>query len=177
MRNRFTTLVAAATITLALAGPAWAVDDDPWITMKTKIALLTANNLRVSDVSVDTVSGVVTLHGKVSNEQEKERAENIARSVKGVKQVKNLLQIISKSDRDIVDANDEAIEANINAAFKANRRVNDSGIEVKSVNNGVVLLGGKTDSLPAYLEAVEVANAVKGVRRVTSEVEVPDDRN
>jgi osmotically-inducible protein OsmY len=40
------------------------------------------------------------------------------------------------------------------------------------VNKGVVLLSGKTKSLEAHLEAVEVANAVRGVRRVATEVEV-----
>lgn len=47
-----------------------------------------------------------------------------------------------------------------------------SGITVASVNKGVVLLSGKAKSLGAHLEAVEVANAVPGVRRVSTEVEV-----
>jgi osmotically-inducible protein OsmY len=33
-------------------------------------------------------------------------------------------------------------------------------------------LSGKTKSLEAHLESVEVANAVRGVRRVSTEVEV-----
>jgi osmotically-inducible protein OsmY len=60
----------------------------------------------------------------------------------------------------------------VEAAFKANKRVNTSGIKVSSVNQGVVLLSGKTKSLQAHLESVEVAGAVRGVRRVSTEVEV-----
>jgi len=58
------------------------------------------------------------------------------------------------------------------AAFKANPRVNDSGIKVQSVNKGVVLLSGKTDSLRAHLDAVQAARTVPGVKRVATEVEV-----
>jgi osmotically-inducible protein OsmY len=42
------------------------------------------------------------------------------------------------------------------------------------VNDGVVLLGGKVDSLTAHLRALEVARGVEGVERVESEVESPD---
>jgi len=50
--------------------------------------------------------------------------------------------------------------------------VKDSGISVASVNKGVVLLSGKAKSLESHLEAVQVASAVKGVRRVSTEVQV-----
>jgi osmotically-inducible protein OsmY len=58
------------------------------------------------------------------------------------------------------------------AAFKANKRVNDSGIKLQSVNKGVVLLAGKSETLQSHLEAVQVASAVPGVRRVATEVQV-----
>jgi osmotically-inducible protein OsmY len=45
-------------------------------------------------------------------------------------------------------------------------------VKVQSVNKGVVLLAGKTDSLQAHLEAVQVAGAVPGVKRVATEVQV-----
>ena len=76
------------------------------------------------------------------------------------------------AQRAIVKRSDDAIKKGVEAAFKANRRVNTSGITVASVNNGVVLLSGKTKSFEAHLESVEVANAVRGVRRVSTEVDV-----
>ena len=72
----------------------------------------------------------------------------------------------------MVEKSDDAIKDSVEAAFKANARVKDSGIKVASVNKGVVLLSGKTKSLEAHLEAVKVADAVKGVHRVSTEVEV-----
>ena len=160
-------------IMLLTAGVANAADTpDAWLTMKTKVALMTADGVNTHDLNVDTVNGVVTLHGKVATQAEKAKAEDVARGIDGVKQVKNLLQVLPTSQRAVVQRSDDEIKKSVEAAFKANRRVNDSGIKVSSVNNGVVLLGGKTKSMAAHLESVQVANAVRGVRRVSTEVEV-----
>jgi osmotically-inducible protein OsmY len=108
----------------------------------------------------------------VATEAEKAKAENVARGIEGAKDVKNLLQVVPSAQRAVVERSDDLIKTSVEAAFKANRRVAASGIKVASVNKGVVLLSGKTKSLEAYLESVEVANAVRGVRRVSTEVEV-----
>jgi hyperosmotically inducible protein len=147
---------------------------DAWITMKTKIALMTTDNVTTSDLNVDTVHGIVTLHGKVPIEAEKVKAERVARGIDGVKEVKNLLQVVPAARRTVVEAADNTIKEGVEAAFKANRRVADSGIKVASVNKGVVLLSGKTSSLQAHLEAIQVADAVKGVKQVSTEVRVSD---
>ena len=76
-----------------------------------------------------------------------------------------------------VERSDDQIKESVVAAFKANKRVNDSGIKLQSVNKGVVLLAGKTDTLQAHLEAVQVARAVPGVKRVSTEVQVTGGTN
>jgi hyperosmotically inducible periplasmic protein len=175
MRNGQVSRIAGATalILVLAAGIARAADmPDAWVTMKTKIALMTTDGVGTTDLNVDTVKGVVTLHGKVATEAEKARAENVARGIDGAKDVKNLLQVVPSALRAVVERSDDLVKTSVEAAFKANRRVNDSGIKVASVNKGVVLLSGKTKSLEAYLESVEVADAVRGVRRVSTEVEV-----
>ena len=175
MRNGQLSRIAGATalILVFAAGVAQAADTpDAWVTIKTKIALMTTEGVSTKDLNVDTVNGVVTLHGKVATEAEKAKAENVARGIEGAKQVKNLLQVVPSAQRAVVDRSDDLIKKGVEAAFNANRRVNTSGIKVASVNQGVVLLSGKTKSLEAYLESVEVANAVRGVRRVSTEVEV-----
>lgn len=145
---------------------------DAWVTMKTKVSLMTTEGVSTSDLNVDTVNGVVTLHGKVATDGEKTKAGTVARGIDGAKDVKNMLQIVPKGLRTVVQRSDDAIKKSVTAAFKANRRVSASGIEVASVNKGVVLLSGKATSLEAHLESVEVAHAVRGVRRVSSEVEM-----
>jgi osmotically-inducible protein OsmY len=63
-------------IVLVLCGiaSARAAEPDAWITMKTKVSLMTTDGIHTSDLNVDTVKGVVTLHGKVSTEAEKAKA-------------------------------------------------------------------------------------------------------
>jgi len=167
-------IFVAAPLFIAIAA-AWAhaADaPDAWLTMKTKIALMTAESLNTSDLNVDTVQGVVTLHGKVPTEGEKAKAEATARRIDGVKDVKNLLQVVPDSAKKAVERSDDQVKDAVVSAFKANKRVNDSGIKVQSVNKGVVLLAGTAESLQAHLEAVQVANAVPGVKRVATEVQV-----
>lgn len=177
MFKRSAVWIAAAIITVSLAAPAHAIDDDPWITARTKIALMTAEGFSAVDLGVDTVDGIVTLHGKVASDNEKKRAESIVKNVKNVKSVKNLLQVVDKADREVVEATDDAIKESLEKAFEANRRLKDSGIEISSVNNGVVLLGGKVDTLATHLEGIQVASAVRGVKRVSTHVEVKDSSN
>jgi hyperosmotically inducible periplasmic protein len=145
---------------------------DAWITMSTKISLMTTDGVSTKNLNVDTVKGVVTLHGTVPSEGQKEKAGQVARGVDGVKEVKNLLQVVSSSQQEVVERSDDMIKDSVVKAFKANKRVSNSGIKVASVNKGVVLLSGTTKSLEAHLESVQVAAAVRGVRRVSTEVQV-----
>jgi hyperosmotically inducible protein len=166
-------IVGAVALVLVFAGVASAADiPDAWVTMKTKVSLMTTEGLSAMDLNVDTVKGVVTLHGKVATEAERAKAETVVRGIDGAKEVKNLLQVVSSAQREVVERSDDLIKKGIDDAFKANGRVSTSGIMVASVNKGVVLLSGKTRSLEAHLESVEVASAVRGVRRVATEVEV-----
>jgi hyperosmotically inducible protein len=67
--------------------------NDTWLTTKVKSALLADQATSGLDVQVETENGVVQLSGFVSSETEKQRAEEVARSIKGVKQVKNDLRL------------------------------------------------------------------------------------
>ena len=55
-----------------------------------------------------------------------------ARGIDGAKEVKNLLQVVPGYKRAVVNRSDDAIKSSVEAAFKANRRVNDSRIKVES---------------------------------------------
>jgi len=157
----------------ALATSALAMDrPDSWITMKTKLALMTTEGVDTWELNVDTVNGVVTLHGKVATDAAKQKAESVAQGIEGVKSVKDLLQVVPKPQRDAVDKTDDVVKDDVKKAFDADPVVKDSGISVASVNKGVVLLSGSAKTLDAHLRAVEVARKVAGVHRVSSEVTV-----
>jgi hyperosmotically inducible protein len=65
--------------------------DDSAITAKVKTALLAEPGIPSADISVETVSGKVTLSGKVTDRAQAERAVQVAAMVEGVKGVDNRL--------------------------------------------------------------------------------------
>ena len=67
--------------------------DDAAITAKVKAALLTANDVKGTDISVETNSGRVTLSGVVQDQAQVDRAVNTARNVDGVVEVENRLMV------------------------------------------------------------------------------------
>ncbi len=69
--------------------------NDAWLWMKTRAALLSANDLRESTINVDVENGVVTLKGTVPNRKQKEIAVKAAKGIEGVKDVKDMLKVMS----------------------------------------------------------------------------------
>ena len=170
-------IASALAITALAAAPVDALaQQDAWLTMKTKIALMTADNVSTSDLNVDTVNGAVTLHGKVESAAEKANAERVAKGIDGVKSVQNLLQVVAPSQEKRTDASDKDVEDRVKKAFTADAVVKDSGIAVTSVNKGVVLISGRAKSLEAHLKAIETARGVAGVRRVATQVTMVESR-
>jgi osmotically-inducible protein OsmY len=71
--------------------------DDAWLWTKTRAALAYAEDLRDVTINVDVENNVVTLTGSVGTDAQKGKAEQIARSVEGVKEVKNQLAVSGKT--------------------------------------------------------------------------------
>jgi osmotically-inducible protein OsmY len=65
--------------------------DDSGITTSVKAAIYNDPMLKVGQISVESHKGVVQLSGFVDSKQAASRAAELARSVKGVKSVKNSL--------------------------------------------------------------------------------------
>jgi osmotically-inducible protein OsmY len=63
--------------------------DDSVITTKVKALLAEDDFLKSFEISVETYKGTVQLSGFVGSQKAVDKAEEIARSVKGVKSVKN----------------------------------------------------------------------------------------
>lgn len=166
-RIAFVALVGTIVVGSAVASRADVTDS--WITTKTKIALLTTDGFSVNGANVDTVNGNVTIHGKVGTAADRTKAEQTVRKVSGVKHVNNLLQVVPASVKEAVTASDSEVKDRVEASLKADSKMED--VKVASVNNGVVLLSGKTLDLSQKLRAIENAYAVVGVQRVASEIQ------
>ena len=66
-------------------------------------------------------------------------------------------------------ASDKEVKKAVETALRNNKSLD--GIKVDSVDNGVVLLSGKTTSLELKLVAIETAYTVFGARHVASTIE------
>jgi hyperosmotically inducible protein len=137
-----------------------------------KTTLLSAEDVDGLDINVDTVDARVTLHGRASTGAEKERAAALARSVEGVREVRNLIQVVPDQAEKRVAATDEELKDRV--GDKLAREPELADVKVRSVTKGVVVLGGKTPTLSAHLRALEVARGTEGVHRVESQIESPD---
>ena len=168
--------LGAVLLSVLAVSPVRAATDRPdaWITTKVKIALLTADNVPVTAVNVDTVDGKVTLHGIVATDTEKTRAEQVTRTIEGVRTVNNLLQVVPSSKKEAVQVSDADLKENVEAVITRDAALSDSSIKVASVNNGVVLLSGDAKTLSAHRRALADARAVPGVKRVSTEIKSPD---
>jgi hypothetical protein len=96
--DRATDKMASATDKMASAtdkatAKAAAAMDDATITTKVKAAVLAEPGLKTLDITVDTRAGVVTLAGTVASNDLKQRAEQIAQGVEGVRQVSDQLVV------------------------------------------------------------------------------------
>ena len=67
--------------------------DDATITTHVKTALINAPLDSIARIDVETRQGVVTLSGRVNSKDEEAKAIALARTVKGVTDVKSALQI------------------------------------------------------------------------------------
>lgn len=67
--------------------------DDAGITAKVKAKLAADGDINPFNIDVDTVDGVVTLTGKVSQADARSKAEQLARDTDGVKRVNNLITV------------------------------------------------------------------------------------
>jgi hyperosmotically inducible protein len=160
--------IAAATFVLpAVAGP-----PDAWVTTKVKMSLITSPEVGGVPIDVDTFDGRVTLHGKVTTAAERAEAERIAAGVQGVRTVRNLIEVVPQSKKKAVAVKDSELKERVTARLKADPDLGD--VWTKSVNDGSVLLAGKVGGLSDHLHALEVANEVEGVKKVSSEIESPD---
>jgi osmotically-inducible protein OsmY len=111
---------------------------------------------------VDVQNKVVTLTGKVESFTEKELCGDVAKSVKGVVDLNNKIDIDYQTDRP-----DMEIKSDVEGALKWDAMIDDGLIEVK-VNNGQVELSGVVGSAAEKRNAYTTA-WVAGVTSVDND--------
>jgi len=142
---------------------------DSWLTSKTKIALFADDRVKGKDVRVETVNGEVYLRGKIDSQEAKAASEQIAKSVEGVKKVKNDLQVVAPSARKAVAADDKQITKAVETTLGKDPQLKK--IDVRT-DAGVVVLSGEVPNISAAAKASEMAHRIDGVKSVKNEIRV-----
>jgi hyperosmotically inducible periplasmic protein len=142
---------------------------DSWLTSKTKIALFADDRVKGKDVRVETVNGEVYLRGKIDSQEAKAASEQIAKSVEGVKKVKNDLQVVAPSARKAVSADDKQITKAVETTLGKDPQLKK--IDVRT-DAGVVVLSGEVPNISAAAKASEMAHRIDGVKSVKNEIRV-----
>jgi hyperosmotically inducible protein len=169
---------ASLTIALALALTGWGCMttrsagkqvDDAWITSKVEAKLAADDDVNNFEIDVDTNEGAVRLSGKVEDPADRAEAERIARSVEGVRNVVNEIEIGDPTVGENVT--DAWILTKIKSKLVADPQVSAFNIDV-DVTEGNVTLSGKVEKSAAKSEAEKLARATEGVKSVDNKIEV-----
>jgi len=116
-------------------------------------------------IDVSTEDGVVTLSGSADNLLEKDKAAELAGSVKGVRSVINRIDV-TPWRRDDLEIYEDVVEAlHTDPATEAYELT-------VSVSDGVVTLGGEVDSWAEKVLSRRVVKSVRGVKAVEDAISV-----
>lgn len=122
-------------------------------------------------IDIDTLDGVVTLRGSVADAEQSSDAERIARTMDGVRDVVNELDI-DASPRTAKSAfEDSWIVVMIDSKLTVDPEVRSRNVDV-DVYEGVVTLSGIVETEAAKTEAEDLARSVDGVTKVVNDLQV-----
>jgi len=146
--------------------------DDSSITAKVKAALVDADDIKSTDISVETEKNVVTLSGFVESQAQAEKAVAVAKKVEGVTSVSDKLHVRDGKEQSAKGyAGDTATTSEIKAKLLADDIVPSSKVKVENTD-GVVQLSGTVDSKAQSDRAESIAKAIDGVKSVKNDLKV-----
>jgi len=123
-----------------------------------------------SVIDVSVTDGVATLDGAVDDIMAKERAADVAQSIRGVRSVVNMITVRSSG------LTDQDIKRNVSAALIGDPATDLYDVSI-AVSDGVVHLTGVVDSWQERDLAEKVAKTAEGVRAVENRVTVDTPRD
>jgi osmotically-inducible protein OsmY len=191
MRRLLYIFMAFMMVLLVGAGCSKKAKSDDTVARDVESRLNTDPQLSSAQIKVKVEDGTVKLDGKVNSEQEAEKALTLARGVPGVQRVQSSLTIDQKiTNSDInnrveqgektaqneleqrTDAagnviDDASITAKVKLALAKDPQVSALHIDVDT-NAQVVTLTGDVKSDNEAAKAIQIAQAIEGVKKVTS---------
>lgn len=176
--------LAATILSVAIfSAPVFAEDwkgetKDAWIDGKLESSYLINTELNNFKIDTSVKDGHVVLSGDVPTEAHKGLAEEIAKNLDGVKDVKNNLQVSSKSSK--YSDNDRKFSTRfydmtttvaLKSKFALNKELDALDIHVDT-ENGVVTLDGKVASKAESMMAEEIASGSDYVSSVNNKLRI-----
>ncbi|AID26847.1 molecular chaperone OsmY [Salmonella bongori] len=146
--------------------------DDSAITAKVKAALVDHDNIKSTDISVETNKKVVTLSGFVESQAQAEAAVKVAKGVEGVTSVSDKLHVRDSKESSVKGyAGDTATTSEVKAKLLADDLVPSRKVKVETTD-GVVQLSGTVETQEQSDRAESIAKAVDGVKSVKNDLKV-----
>ena len=142
-----------------------------------KVHALDSAGLSDVHVSQDRDKNVVTLTGDVATDDEKARAESIAKSQAGSAVVADEIGVRPKGDEGTAKKVDSELDSGIDKNLEAMLVEHRMNRAVRyDVNNGVVTLKGNVPSQGQRASVEKLAQQVPNVKQVVNELEVKNQR-
>ncbi len=142
--------------------------DDATTSSQIKARLLAEGGL--GEVDVEVANGLVLLSGRVISPEKRVKAEDIAWSVEGTREVANEVKIEAPGGF-ISNAGDEVITARVRARLIGSSSVKSVNFNVETYD-GVVYLMGLARSSDELRAAAEEASKARGVQQVISYIRI-----
>jgi osmotically-inducible protein OsmY len=138
---------------------------DRAITDALETHLLLEESVPTHKIDITTIDGVVTLSGEVDNLVAKQRATEVATTLRGVRAVINNIVVDPRPRLD------QQIKQDVNRALLEDPAVEVADLKI-SVKDGVVHLGGIVASRQEKNLAADVSAGITGVRDVNNQIAI-----
>lgn len=136
--------------------------------LSVKLALMGDARLFHYEIEAEDNQQTLTLTGRVSTEDDKTAAAEVAQAVQGVKTVVNKLAVEKDLAKTLLKKQDEILTTMVKERFAKSATLKSANFEVKT-EDGIVQLNGTVRFQVIALEAAETARQVPGVRAVNTE--------
>lgn len=164
---RLAAITMAVVGLLALSMPVNASKTDDRIESSAKKSYVFKTYLQEDDIKIQSVNGIVTLMGTVTQESHKSLAQDTVASLPGVKSVNNKLEIKGESPAERSDA---WLTAKVKTMFLFHRNV--SAMTEVNTKDSIVTLKGEASSQAQKDLTTEYAKDVEGVKDVVNEMTI-----
>ena len=146
--------------------------DDTTITTKVKAALLADDQVKGTDIEVETRKGEVQLSGYVDSQAQVDRAIEITRGIEGVKNVDNKMTVKTAETTVGEKIDDGIISTKVKAALADDEGIKNSTDIAVETRDGEVQLSGYVNDQAQMDRAVEVVRSVEGVKNVINNMSI-----